>query len=247
MSNAQNVNRTGKPPDLKPTKTLKPASQTKWRRPTWQSIMKDTKVSAESETIANHCKGSATNDEIYQLDLSVLVWKGVRFPLVMWIPPLIKAESRLQPYFIWKTTQWSNETTQQKCVTVPLSDCTSGAEDALNSFFLKLSVKVQVALHFFCFKDFKDLLYPRWQTFFWTLLALFSVYGELTALLDFVSEGRGFSFMQRTRRSLSTSSIPYLWVSVEIDNTQLIVSNECEDQPCSTFQDEIHSLPRRIP
>lgn len=36
---------------------------------------------------------------------------------------------------------------------------------------------------------------------------------ELTALLDFVSEGRGFSFIQRTRRSVSASRIPYFWVS----------------------------------
>lgn len=48
-----------------------------------------------------------------------------------------------------------------------------------------------------------------------TLLHMFSIYSELTALLDFVSEGRGFSFMHRTRRSLSTSSIPYFWVSVQ--------------------------------
>lgn len=45
--------------------------------------------------------------------------------------------------------------------------------------------------------------------------ALFSVCGELTALLDFVSVGRGFSFIQRTRRSPSTSNIPYLRVSIK--------------------------------
>lgn len=48
--------------------------------------------------------------------------------------------------------------------------------------------------------------------------------GKLTALLDFVSVGWGFSFIQRTRRSLSTSNIPYLWVSVQTHNTELTVS-----------------------
>lgn len=74
----------------------------------------------------------------------------------------------------------------------------------------------------------------RWRSFvpMWTGImghywqALFSVCGELTAFLDCVSEGRGFSFMQSTRRSASTSSIPYLWVSVQTHNTEVIDANE---------------------
>lgn len=59
------------------------------------------------------------------------------------------------------------------------------------------------------------------------LCALLSVYGKLTALLDFVSEGRGFSFIQRTQRSLSTSRIPYLWVSEKRHRQNLSCSVAC--------------------
>lgn len=58
--------------------------------------------------------------------------------------------------------------------------------------------------------------------------ALFSVCGELTALLDFVSVGRGFSFIQTTRRSPSTSNIPYLWVSIKTRTEPTTVNSFCK-------------------
>lgn len=58
--------------------------------------------------------------------------------------------------------------------------------------------------------------------------ALFSVCGELTALLDFVSVGRGFSFIQRMRRSPSTSNIPYLRVSIKTRTEQKTVNSFCK-------------------
>lgn len=43
---------------------------------------------------------------------------------------------------------------------------------------------------------------------------------EHTALLDVVSNADGFSFMQVTRSSVSTSSIPYFSVSVKMPHIQ---------------------------
>lgn len=78
--------------------------------------------------------------------------------------------------------------------------------------------------------------------------ALFSVCGELTALLDFVSVGRGFSFIQRMRRSPSTSNIPYLRVSIKTRTEQKTVNSFCKVKleawflPCVCFKNSPSSL-----
>lgn len=74
----------------------------------------------------------------------------------------------------------------------------------------------------------------RSQPYLLNQWAYFSVCGELTALLDFVSVGRGFSFIQRTRRSPSTSNIPYLRVSIKTRTEQKTVHSFCQVnlEPC---------------